>query len=100
MVTDRIIINDIEYGLADMTPYIKLNTGKKLKCTYNDGGESSRSTARRQLEKLIGSDYKSIDTLKWYIVDKKQIVKKIENKLNITLENATILALQCKLNNI
>ena len=36
-------------------------------------------------------------TLKWYLTTGSQIVKKVESKQNITLEDATILALRQEL---
>lgn len=62
-MSKNVKIVSIDYQPSDMKPILKLNTGKKLICTYNDGGESLKSTTRKQLEKLIGNEYKS----EWYI---------------------------------
>ena len=70
-------IKKVEYD-NQMAPILTLDDGQKLKCKYNDGGESLKSTTRYQLENLIGHEYKSIDTLKWYLTTGASIVKEVE----------------------
>lgn len=75
-----ITIKDIEVDIATDQPIIILDNGRKLKCIYNDGGQSLKTTTNKQLQQLKGRQYESEKTLKWYLTTKTNIVKKVESK--------------------
>lgn len=85
----NITITGIDLDLLD-NPIIILDDNTKHKCYYNDNiGPSAKSTTIRQLQNLVGKTYKSIDTMRWYIIEKQGIVKLIENKSYINYKDFT-----------